>query len=68
MTVEELEVVQEDRIKKIVNLGLSGVMKSTITGEGEATVIEEEGDTTGQEKEEIIDNVIQEMEDFGELE
>jgi len=37
-------------------------MKSTITGEGEETVnLEEE---TGQEKEEIIDNVIQEMEDF----
>jgi len=27
-----------------------------------------EEDTTGKEKEEIIDNVIQEMEDFGELE
>lgn len=64
LTVEELEIVQEDRIKKIVNLGLSGVMKSTITSEGEATVIEEEGETAGQEKEEIIDNVIQEMEDF----
>lgn len=41
-------------------------MKSTITTEGEETAIDE--DTTGQEKEEIIDNVIQEMEDFGELE
>lgn len=41
-------------------------MKSTITAEGEETATDE--DTTGQEKEEIIDNVIQEMEDFGELE
>ncbi len=65
LTVEELEIVQEDRIKKIINLGLSGVMKSTIAGEGEETIIEED---IGQEKEEIIDNVIQEMEDFGELE
>lgn len=42
-------------------------MKSTINNEGETTVIEEESDV-GQEKDEIIDNVIQEMEDFGELE
>jgi DNA-directed RNA polymerase subunit beta len=63
LTVEELEVVQEDRIRKIVNLGLSGVMKSSITEEGEETVSLED-DATGQEKEEIIDNVIQEMEDF----
>ena len=37
-------------------------MKSTVTAEGEETVITEED--VGQEKEEIIDNVIQEMEDF----
>lgn len=38
-------------------------MKSSITTEGEEPASLEE-DTTGQEKEEIIDNVIQEMEDF----
>jgi len=38
-------------------------MKSTITAEGEETVAATEEDVT-QEKEEIIDNVIQEMEDF----
>jgi len=37
-------------------------MKSTITPEGEEIILEE--DSTTQEKEEIIDNVIQEMEDF----
>jgi hypothetical protein len=36
-------------------------MKSTITTEGEETVGEED---IAQEKEEIIDNVIQEMQDF----
>ena len=66
LSVEELEIVQEDRIKKIVNLWLSGVMKSTISTEWEETVATEE--EIGQEKEEIIDNVIQEMEDFWELE
>jgi hypothetical protein len=67
LTIEELEIVQEDRIKKIVNLWLSWVMKSSITTEWEENVNLEE-DTTGQEKGEIIDNVIQEMEDFWELE
>jgi hypothetical protein len=66
LSVEELEIVQEDRIKKIVNLWLSWVMKSTITTEWEDTMVSEE--EIGQEKEEIIDNVIQEMEDFWELE
>ena len=66
LSIEELEIVQEDRIKKIVNLWLSWVMKSTITPEGEDTVMTDE--EVGQEKEEIIDNVIQEMEDFWELE
>lgn len=65
LSIEELEIVQEDRIKKIVNLWLSGVMKSTIPGETEETTSEED---IGQEKGEIIDNVIQEMEDFWELE
>jgi hypothetical protein len=37
-------------------------MKSTITAEGEEIVTTEED--MGQEKEEIIDNVIQEMQDF----
>jgi hypothetical protein len=66
LTIEELEIVQEDRIKKIVDLWLSGVMKSTVGGDNEETVVEEWD--VGNEKEEIIDNVIQEMEDFGELE
>ena len=42
-------------------------MKSSIGGEDEVATGEEDL-TAGQEKEEIIDNVIQEMEDFGELE
>ncbi len=37
-------------------------MKSTIPGEGDELAAEDDG--LGQEKEEIIDNVIQEMEDF----
>ena len=64
LSVEELEVVQEDRTKKIVNLWLSWVMKSPI--ESEWGIVGD--DDTVQEKEEIIDNVIQEMQDFWEIE
>jgi hypothetical protein len=36
LSYEELEQEHEERVKKIVNLGLSGVMSGSITG-GEAT-------------------------------
>ena len=66
LTYEELEQEHEARLKKIVNLGLSGVMSGSVGG----TETPSEGweDEVSQEKEEIIDNVIKEMEDFGDLE
>ncbi len=67
LSIEELELIQEDRTKKIINLWLSGVMKSSIGGEEEIATGDEEINA-GQEKEEIIDNVIQEMKDFWEME
>ncbi|MEI7562414.1 MAG: hypothetical protein WCJ39_01450 [bacterium] len=66
LSYEELEQEHEERVKKIVNLGLSGVMSGTITG-GESTA-EAGDDDVAQEKDEIIDNVLKEMEDFGDLE
>ena len=66
LSIEELEIVETDRIKKIVSLWLSGIMKSNISSEDDETTVTAE--EVGQEKEEIIDNVIQEMEDFWELE
>jgi hypothetical protein len=66
LTYEELEQEHESRVKKIVNLGFSGVMSGTITG-GETTA-EVTGEEIAQEKDEIIDNVVKEMEDFGEFE
>jgi len=43
-------------------------MKSSINTEDGEAVAEDGGETIVQEKDEIIDNVIQEMEDFGDLE
>jgi len=65
LTIDELEKVHQERVKKIVDLGLSGVMSNAALGDEPLETGEE--DVT-QEKGEIIDNVIQEMEDFGELE
>jgi hypothetical protein len=65
LTIDELEKVHQERIKKIVDLGLSWVMSNATLGDEPLESWEE--DVT-QEKGEIIDNVIQEMEDFGELE
>jgi hypothetical protein len=45
---------------------LSGVMSWSITGGESAGEVGE--DEIAQEKDEIIDNVIKEMEDFGDLE
>ena len=62
LTAEELEDIHQERVKKILDLQLSGLMDSTmVVGQSAA-------DDSTQEKEEIIDNVIQEMQDFGDLE
>jgi DNA-directed RNA polymerase subunit beta len=66
LTYEELEVEHEERIKKIVNLGLSGVMSGSVAAN--ETPGEGSDEEMFQEKDEIIDNVIKEMEDFGDLE
>ena len=66
LSYEELEQEHEERVKKIVDLGLSGVMSGSITGGEIAADVGD--DEVAQEKDEIIDNVIKEMEDFGDLE
>lgn len=65
LTTEELERIHQERISKIVGLWLSGVMSGSALWDSVTWEIDDE---TWQEKEEIIDNVIQEMEDFGDLE
>ena len=63
LTADDMERVYEERIDKIKNLGLSGLMTSGVTTEDTLTDIE-----SGEEKEEIMDKVIEELEDFGQLE
>ena len=68
LTAEELQREHEDRVNKITFLWLSGVMSSEAVAAEEWSGDDSQGDETTNEKEDIIDNVIQEMEDFGEIE
>jgi len=64
LTREELSQIHQERIDKIVKLSLSWVMNSS-SQDDDATDIN--FDST-EEKDEIIDNVIKDMEDFGDME
>lgn len=63
LTADEIERIQDERIEKIKSLGLAGLMS-------EMTIPEENsGDIDSQEeKEEIMDKVTEELEDFGQTE
>lgn len=62
---DELALAHQNRIDKIVKLGLSWVMDSQLEEDENITDINED---VADEKGEIIDNVIKEMEDFGDIE
>lgn len=68
LTFEQLEELHKERTRKIKDLGLSGIMKTSLMEETEEGVSEEAVTWLLEEKEEIIDNVIQEMEDFWDIE
>jgi DNA-directed RNA polymerase subunit beta len=59
LTADEMERVYEERIEKIKSLGLSGLMSTSIFKED--TVVEAD---SGEERDEIMDKVIEELEDF----
>ena len=63
LTADEMERVYEERIEKIRSLGLSGLMSTSILKED--TTVETD---SGEERDEIMDKVIEELEDFGQLE
>jgi DNA-directed RNA polymerase subunit beta len=65
LTRDDLAIAHQERINKIVTLWLSGVMDSQM--QDDENIIDMIDDTI-DEKEEIIDNVIKEMEDFWDIE
>ena len=66
LTADEMERVYEERIEKIKSLGLSGLMTSSLSALIEEVVAGEPD--MGEEKEEIMDKVVEDLEDFGQLE
>ncbi len=63
LTSEEIERINQERMEKIKNLHLKGITSVDSTKE-----YEKEEATSDEEKQEIIDNVMQELEDYGEIE
>lgn len=63
LTADEIERIQEERIEKIKSLGLSGLMSEMSMPEESAGDIDSQ-----EEKEEIMDKVTEELEDFGQTE
>ena len=63
LTSDEIERIQDERIEKIKSLGLSGLMS-------EMSIPEENGGEvdSNEEKEEIMDKVTEDLEDFGQTE
>lgn len=65
LTVVEMEKLHEKRMEKILSLGLSGLMSDTALVEDvdlDEVVVDD-----GEEKQEIMKNVIEEMEDFWDM-
>jgi hypothetical protein len=66
LTADEMERVYEDRIAKIKSLGLSGLMSTSLNAVADEVNISEVD--TGEEREEIMDKVVEDLEEFGQLE
>ena len=64
LTADEMERITEERVEKIRDLGLSGLMTSSLS---EAVEFSEDSDS-GDEREEIMEKVVEDLEDFGQLE
>jgi hypothetical protein len=66
LTADEMERVHEERIEKIKSLGLSGLMSTSLNAIGDDVNAPETDN--GEEREEIMDKVVEDLEEFGQLE
>ena len=64
LTADELETIHQERMEKIKSLGLSGIMTASLEHE---TATDEETDET-EDKGEMIGKVVEDLEDFGQIE
>jgi hypothetical protein len=61
LSQDQVEIQHRDTVKRIKNLGLANV------GSEEEDIVEESADIAVKEKSEMINNVIEELKDFGEI-
>ena len=64
LTADELETIHQERMEKIKSLGLSGIMTASLEQEAGA---DDEADES-EDKGEIIGKVVEDLEDFGQIE
>ena len=64
LTADELETIHQERMEKIKSLGLSGIMTASL--EHEAATDEETDES--EDKGEMIGKVVEDLEDFGQIE
>ena len=64
LTADELETIHQERMEKIKSLGLSGIMTASLEHE---TATDEETDES-EDKGEMIGKVVEDLEDFGQIE
>ncbi len=65
LTADELEQIHEERVEKIKSLGLSGIMTASL--EQEMWIVSDENDES-EDKGEMIGKVVEDLEDFGQIE
>ncbi len=65
LTADELETIHQERMEKIKSLGLSGIMTASL--EQEMGLSTEENDES-EDKGEMIGKVVEDLEDFGQIE
>ncbi len=64
LTADELETIHQERMEKIKSLGLSGIMTASLEQEAGA---DDEADES-EDKGEMIGKVVEDLEDFGQIE
>ena len=66
LTSDEMERIYEERMDKIKSLGLSGIMTASLEQELTKSVDEDEDEV--ESKGEMIGKVVEDLEDFGQIE
>ena len=66
LTSDEMERIYEERMDKIKSLGLSGIMTASLEQELTKSLDEDEDEV--ESKGDMIGNVVEDLEDFGQIE